>query len=260
MLGRESTVTKPALTIAYSVLAEGLPRVVLPRTRVDTEILMVVQGPGDVAPQRDDVRVIRLKSTGVAVSRNAAIREATGEVLVFGEEDVTWLPKGLVEVLATFADNPRLAVLLGRANDETGALRKRYPAIRESATIWNSARVGTIEVAVRPEMIRRANVTFDENFGAGTRNFLGDEYIFVADANRAKLKCDYFPITFSQHPKDSSGTRFGTDADARARSRVSDRVFGWLAPVVRAALWLRNPGRFGSLVRGVRFVTGAFPR
>ena len=252
--------TKPTLTIAYSVLAEGLPRVVLPRTRVDTEILMVVQGPGDVAPQRDDVRVIRLKSTGVAVSRNAAIREATGEVLVFGEEDVTWLPKGLVEVLATFADNPRLAVLLGRANDETGALRKRYPAIRESATIWNSARVGTIEVAVRPEMIRRANVTFDENFGAGTRNFLGDEYIFVADANRAKLKCDYFPITVSQHPKDSSGTRFGTDADARARSRVFDRVFGWFAPVVRAGLWLRNPGRFGSLVRGVRFVTGAFPR
>ena len=252
--------TKPALTIAYSVLAEGLSNVVLPPAQPDTEILMVVQGTGGVAPQRDDVRVVRLKSTGVAVSRNAAIREAAGEVLVFGEEDVTWLPKGLVEVLATFADNPRLAVMLGRANDETGALRKRYPAIRESATIWNSARVGTIELAVRPEMIRRANVTFDEEFGAGTPNFLGDEYIFVADANRAKLKCDYFPITFSQHPKDSSGTRFGTDADARARSRVFDRVFGWFAPVVRAGLWLRNPGRFGSLVRGVRFVTGAFPR
>ena len=252
--------TKPALTIAYSVLAEGLSNVVLPPAQPDTEILMVVQGTGGVAPQRDDVRVVRLKSTGVAVSRNAAIREAAGEVLVFGEEDVTWLPKGLVEVLATFADNPRLAVMLGRANDETGALRKRYPAIRESATIWNSARVGTIELAVRPEMIRRANVTFDEEFGAGTPNFLGDEYIFVADANRAKLKCDYFPITFSQHPKDSSGTRFGTDADARARSRVFDRVFGWFAPVVRAGLWLRNPGRFGSLVRGVRFVIGAFPR
>ncbi|CAB4632705.1 unannotated protein [freshwater metagenome] len=252
--------TKPALTIAYSVLAEGFSHIVLPRARADTEILMVVQGTGGVAPQRDDVRVVRLTSTGVTASRNAAIREATGEVLVFGEEDVTWLPDGLAAVIATFKDNPRLAVLLGRANDETGALRKRYPAIREAATIWNSARVGTIELAVRPELIRPANVTFDEDFGAGTRNFLGDEYIFVADANRAKLKCDYFPITFSQHPKDSSGTRFGTDADARARSRVFDRVFGWFAPVVRAALWLRNPGRFGSLVRGVRFVIGAFPR
>lgn len=252
--------TERALTIAYSVLAEGLSRVELPPARPDTEILMLVQGAGGVAPRRRDVRVIRLDSTGVTASRNAAIREAIGEVLVFGEEDVTWLIDGLAAVLATFKDNPRLAVLLGRANDETGALRKRYPAIRESATIWNSARVGTIELAVRPELIRQAKVTFDEDFGAGTPNFLGDEYIFVADANRAKLKCDYFPITFSQHPKDSSGTRFGTDADARARSRVFERVFGLFAPAVRAALWLRNPGRFGSFARGVRFVTGVFPR
>ena len=252
--------TERALTISYSVLAEGLSRVELPPARPDTVILMLVQGTGGVAPKRRDVRVIRLKSTGVTASRNAAIREATAEVLVFGEEDVTWLPAGLAEVLATFDDNPRLAVLLGRANDETGALRKRYPAIRESANMWNSARVGTIELAVRPEMLRQANVTFDEDFGAGTPNFLGDEYIFVADANRAKLKCDYFPITFSQHPQDSSGTRFGTDADARARSRVFERVFGWFAPAVRAALWLRNPGRFGSFARGVRFVTGVFPR
>jgi glycosyltransferase involved in cell wall biosynthesis len=253
-------VTERALTIAYSVLAEGLSRVVLPPARSNTEILMLVQGAGGVASKRRDVRVIRLKSTGVAASRNAAIREAIGKVLVFGEEDVTWLPDGLAAVIATFKDNPRLAVLLGRANDETGALRKRYPAIRESATIWNSGRVGTIELAVRPELIRQANVTFDEDFGAGTPNFLGDEYIFVADANRAKLKCDYFPITFSQHPKDSSGTRFGTDADARARSRVFERVFGSFATVVRAGLWLRNPIRFGSFVRGLRFVIGAFPR
>lgn len=252
--------TEPALTIAYSVLAAGLSRIDLPPVRPDTEIVVLVQGTGGVAPKRDDVRVIRLDSTGVTSSRNAAIREATGSVLIFGEEDVTWVPEGLDSVLATFEDNPRLAVFLGRARDETGALRKRYPSFREPATIWNSARVGTIELAVRPALVRKAQVWFDEDFGAGTENFLGDEYIFVADANRAKLKCDYFPITFSQHPKDSSGTRFGTDADARARSRVFDRVFGSFAPVMRAAVWLRSLGRFGSFARGVRFVTGAFPR
>jgi len=253
-------VIRPALTIAYSVVSDGLTRIELPPANPSTEILVIVQGAQGAAPKRKDVRVIRLDSTGVAVSRNAAIREATGEVLVFGEEDVTWLPEGIAEVIETFDDNPRLAVFLGRAQDETGALRKRYPAIREVATVWNSGRVGTIELAVRTDAIRGAGVSFDENFGAGTDNFLGDEYIFVADANNARLKCEYFPITFSQHPKDSSGTRFGTDADARARSRVFDRVFGWFAPVPRALLWLRNPVRFGSIVRGLRFVTGAFPR
>lgn len=252
--------TSPALTIAYSVLAEGLDRVSLPAPRYDTEILVIVQGKGGKAPKRDDVRVIRLDSVGVTRSRNVAIREAAGEVLIFGEEDVTWVPEGVAEVLETFEDNPRLAVMLGRARDESGALRKRYPAYREPATVFNSARVGTIELAVRPALVRRAKVGFDENFGAGTENFLGDEYIFVADATRAKLKCEYFPITFSEHPSESSGMRFGTDQDARARSRVFDRVFGPLAPVMRAALWLRNPMRFGSLARGIRFVTGALSR
>ncbi|MFM6968299.1 MAG: glycosyltransferase [Microbacteriaceae bacterium] len=245
---------KPALTIAYSVLADGLSNIALPPARADTEILVIVQGSGGTVPVRDDIRVIRLDSRGVTRSRNEAIREAHGEVLVFGEENLEWIREGLDDVIELFADNPRLAVFLGRAEDETGALRKRYPAYREPATVWNSARVGTIELAVRPELLRAAGVQFDEGFGAGTENYLGDEYILVADANRAGLKCEYFPVTVSRHPRESSGTAFGTAADARARSRVFDRVFGWFAPVPRLVMWARNPRRFGA--NGVRFVIG----
>ena len=244
----------PRLTIAYSVLAEGLPNVILPPARPDTEILVIVQGSGGNPPVRDDVRAIRLDSRGVTRSRNEAIREARGEVLVFGEENVEWVHGGLDDVLAVFADNPRLAVFLGRAEDETGALRKRYPAYREPATVLNSARVGTIELAVRPAILRKAGVAFDEDFGAGTENYLGDEYILVADANRAGLKCEYFPITMSRHPRESSGTKFGTLEDARARSRVFTRVFGWFAIVPRALMWARNPKLFGR--HGLRFVIG----
>ena len=244
----------PKLTIAYSVLAGGLGHVVLPEQRDDTEILVIVQGRGGSVPRREDVREIRLDSVGVTRSRNEAIRQARGEILVFGEENAEWIRGGLDEVVEIFADNPRLAVFLGRAEDETGALRKRYPAYREPATIWNSARVGTIELAVRPSMLIKAGVEFDEEFGAGTDNYLGDEYILVADANRAGLKCDYFPVTISRHPRESSGTTFGTAADARARSRVFDRVFGWFAPFPRLLVWARNPRRFGA--SGLRFVIG----
>lgn len=244
----------PKLTIAYSVLAEGLSNIVLPEPRPDTEILVIVQGSGGRVPKRDDVREIRLDSCGVTRSRNEAIRQASGEVLVFGEEGVEWIRDGLDEVIELFADNPRMAVFVGRAEDETGALRKRYPAYREPATVWNSARVGTIELAVRPAMLIKAGVLFDENFGAGTKNFLGDEYILVADANRAGLKCDYFPVTISRHPRESSGTKFGTLEDARARSRVFTRVFGWFAVVPRALMWARNPKLFGR--HGLRFVIG----
>jgi hypothetical protein len=248
----------PRLTIAYSVLAEGLSRITLPAPHADTEILVIVQGEGGSDPVRDDVRVIRLDSRGVTRSRNEAVRQAAGGILVFGEEDVVFTRDGLDDILAIFDDNPRIAVVLARAEDETGALRKRYPAYREPATVWNSARVGTIELAVRPAELIRKGVLFDENFGAGSANYLGDEYILVADANRAGLRCEYFPITMAVHPRESSGIGFGSAADARARSRVFDRVFGWLAAVPRALLWARNPFRFGSLGNGLRFVFGLF--
>lgn len=252
--------TVPRLTIAYSVLDSGLGNIALPPARDDVEILVIVQGSKGSVPTRNDVRCIRLTSRGVTASRNEAIREAAGEVLLFGEEGVSWIDAGVEQMLDLFADNPRLAVFLGRAIDENGNPRKRYPEYREPATKWNSARVGTIELAVRPETLRRAGVFFDESFGAGTDNFLGDEFILVADANAARLKVEYFPVTISSHPRESSGVNFGTALDARARSRVFDRVFGPLAPVMRGAMWLRNPARFGSLALGVRFVTGAFPK
>jgi hypothetical protein len=249
-------VTTPRLTIAYSVLANGISNLELPPAREDTEILVIVQGTGGATPVRDDVRVIRLDSVGVTKSRNTAIREATGAVLIFGEESVRWKQDGLDDILEIFDDNPRIDVVLGRAEDETGALRKKYPSYREPATVWNSARVGTIELAVRPAELVRKNVFFDEQFGAGTTNYLGDEYILVADANRAKLRCEYFPVTFSSHPRDSSGIGFGTAWDARARSRVFGRVFGWFAVVPRLLLWARNPVRFGRF--GFAFVFGLF--
>jgi len=247
---------KPRLTIAYSVLAGGVANLTFPAARADTEILVIVQGAGGVVPPRDDVRVIRLDSLGVTKSRNEALRHAAGEILVFGEESVEWKRDGLDEILAIFDDNPRIAIVLGRAEDETGKLRKRYPAYREPATVWNSARVGTIELAVRPAELLRKGVAFDESFGAGTPNFLGDEYILVADANRAGLRCEYFPITLSVHPRESSGLGFGTAWDARARSRVFGRVFGWFAVVPRFLVWARNPVRFGRF--GPAFVFGLF--
>ena len=248
-----SAVVNPKLTIAYSVLSEGVQNLILPPPREDTEIVVIVQGLPISIPHRRDIRVISLNSVGVTKSRNEAIRQAKGEVLVFGEEQVEWIHDNLDEAIAVFERNPGLAIFLGRAEDQLGNYRKRYGSMHRVSSIWNSAHVGTIELAVRPKMLLQSKVAFDEEFGAGTDNYLGDEYILVSDALRAGLSCEYFPITISRHPAESSGTRFGSSRDARARARVYKRVFGLLAPFVRFIVWARNPKRFG--INGLRFIS-----
>jgi hypothetical protein len=114
---------------------------------------------------------------------------------------------------------------------------------------------------IKIESIRSAGIEFDENFGAGVENYLGDEYIFIADALNKGLKGVYLPIKVAVHPSDSSGSRWGTDKDLKARAAVFSRVFGPLAPIFRAFFLIKSQlfkfrkGRVG-IINSLRFIIG----
>ena len=107
---------------------------------------------------------------------------------------------------------------------------------------------------IRVDAIRQFGVVFDENFGAGSENYLGDEYIFVADLLRAGGKAEFVPITIATNPEDSSGSGWGTSRDRVARARVFTRVFGALAPLVRLGFGLRRRRELGGPTNLLRFV------
>jgi hypothetical protein len=109
---------------------------------------------------------------------------------------------------------------------------------------------------VRTDAIRAAGITFDENFGAGAENYLGDEYIFIADALNKGLKGDFLPVRVAIHPKDSSGSLWGTPRDLKARAAVFDRVFGATAPIFRALFLLKSRKASVGVVRALRFILG----
>ncbi len=252
--------TTSRLTIGYSTLGDRVANIQLPAQRDDIDILIVVQGQPVNPPVRSDVTLVVIDSYGVTKSRNEVLRRAQGDVLVFGDDDIVWDMAGLDSALAQFDARPELALLLGRGVDETGALRKRYPETIERLSRWNSAKAATYEMLVRPALFRAAHVGFDEEFGAGATNYLGDEYILIADAAKSGLLCEFHPITVAMHPTESSGSRYRSLADARARSIIFTRVFGPLLAIpVRAVFVARDPGRFAGLGSMIRFVFGVFP-
>ena len=109
---------------------------------------------------------------------------------------------------------------------------------------------------VRVADVRRLGVRFDEDFGAGAKNYLGDEYIFVVDLIRAGGKAVFAPITLAQHPTESSGSRWGSAQDRRARAVIFTRVFGVFAPFVRLPFGIRRRRELGSLKNLILFVLG----
>ncbi len=253
--------SRALLTIGYSSLASRVNDIVLPAPKQDVEILIIVQDPTGtaqfVAPSRSDVRTVQLDSKGVAKSRNVAITQAKGKYLVFADDDIEFKVEGLDAVLAHFAACD-CALVLGQAVDEQDVLRKNYPTQIEKLNLFNSARAATYEMVIDVDKVRESNVTFDENFGAGVTNYLGDEFIFIADLLRSKRSAHFLPVTLAVHPTDSSGSGWGSQRDLKVRAEIFTRVFGWYAPAVRLLFIAKHFNKVNGLRNALSFVLRRF--
>lgn len=264
--GRGAGGAAPSLTVAFSSLG-GRVLGLEPRhwpAAAGLDYLVLVQRPeaagvaGHLAQlaARADVTVAPLAGTGLARSRNAALDLARGELLLIADDDVTHLPGAFEAIRGFFRDRPAASLLVGQSLGATGRPRRR--PVSRPLSRWNAGRTASHELALRLAPVRAAGVRFDAGFGigAGTPNFLGEEYVFLADCLRAGLSGEHRPLPIAVHAAPSSGAVWSGPEAARARAAVLARVFGGWAPLVRAGYAAKNARRFGSLRDLLTFLRG----
>lgn len=252
------TSSEPLLTIGYSTLAQRAGNINFPENKDNRQLLVVVQNPDQDKLQISNkiVDLIELNNRGVAKSRNAALDNAKGKYLIFGDDDIAFQESGLQQLIDYLEQHPECAIVMAQAVDENGALRKSYPTRSHPLSRFNSAKAATYEMMVRVDAIKNKDIRFDENFGAGVDNYLGDEYIFIADALNAGLKGVFLPVPVAVHPKDSSGSDWGTRKDLTARAAVFSRVFGPTAPLIRALFLVKSRKGKVGFINAARFIIG----
>ena len=247
----------PTLTFGYSTLAQDLANIQLPdlAANPDWDVLITVQSGNDElptveqlakAPSGERVKVLSFAGSGVTKIRNKVLENATGDYLIFADDDINFNEAGVRQAIQEM-ESTQLTLLLGQAVDEKGLLRKSYPASKQTLTKLNSGKAATYEMLVNVKQVRAAGVSFDENFGAGAKDtYLGDEYIFIADLLSQGLPCSFYPIVLATHPTESSGSGWGTARDRKARALIFDRVFRGnrtLPYMARAAFGFRKLGK-----------------
>ena len=256
MQGRELTVNKLLpLTIGYSTLANRAKNI---KFLTSVNNLVVVQNPDSISLPNfpAEVQIVELHNKGVAKSRNAAIANTETEYLLFGDDDIEFNETGITSAVNFLNSNPGISILLMQAEDETGKLRKNYPTKSHQLKLTNSAKAGTYEMMIRVSDVKAAGIKFDENFGAGVPNYLGDEYIFIADALRSGLKGEFAPILIAIHPTESSGNLRNLTTDRSARAKVFSRVFGIWSPVMRALFLAKPPSKKFGFINSLLFIIG----
>lgn len=235
-----------SLTIAYSTLATRANSIRLPQVSASTEVLVCVQG-GDVSSYANlaNARIVPVPGLGVAKSRNVSMDHARGRYLLFCDDDVVVNLPGIEEAVRYLQKSGR-ALALGQGVGPTGFTRKSYSRGVKRLTRLNSAKAATYEMLIDLHQIRAAGVRFDERFGAGATLYLGDEYIFIADLLECGLAGDAIPVVFGTHPDESSGSRWGTAEDRRARAAALNRVFGRWSFWARLGFGLKNWSKMGG--------------
>lgn len=242
-----------SVTIAVSTLGAGLARLRLPDPCVGIAYLILVQQPqagaAEFFAERSDVRVVLLGDIGLSNSRNAALDQAEGALLLFVDDDMTLDLQGIQTLAGCFKTDPQLALAAGWRTE-----RLRAKAGQVTLTRFNSGRICAPEFMVRRQLIQATGLRFDPDFGLGARYGLGEDYVFVTDILRAGLKGVSVSVATGSHPHASTGEKWTDPAMMAARQAVLGRVFGAWAPLVRLAYALRHRRRIGSLRQILRFV------
>ena len=257
MLERAHKVSDPLLTLGFSVLAERAKNINLNHFRNKPTIFISIQNPNQSAftfPNLAKFEHIERNTVGVAKSRNEVLKAATTKYLIFGDDDIIFKEDALEMAVKFLEENPSCDLILGCTVNEDGLLRKNYPTSERKLTRYNSAKAATYEMMIRVDSFREKNLQFDENFGAGAENYLGDEYILITDLLKAGGKGVFLPLVFTYHPHDSSGSGWGSSRDLKARAIVFDRIFGFWAIPVRAAFILRPKRSKISITKKLNFI------
>ena len=134
------------------------------------------------------IKWLSLAERGVGLSRNTALMRATGEVLLFADDDVVYSDDYEKKVISTFEKYPDADFIvfnLKSLNEE----RPEYMVKKDCRLHWyNCLKFGACKIAVRKESILYKNIFFPLLFGGGAKYQSGEDNIFISQCIKKGLK------------------------------------------------------------------------
>lgn len=155
---------------------------------------------------RADVEVLRSQDRGLSKNRNNALKHATADIVVLGDDDIHLHPAYPHHVRGAFKKHPEADVICFQIRTPEGSPSyKDYPKLTCPLTHFSQLKtVSSIEIAFRRKSVHEKDIWFDERFGLGASANCGEEFLFLAECLRKGLKIIFFPAYVVEHPYESS--------------------------------------------------------
>ncbi|MCR5311645.1 MAG: glycosyltransferase family 2 protein [Lachnospiraceae bacterium] len=133
-----------------------------------------------------DVRVFNSDERGVGKSRNKALYEAVGDIVLFCDEDIVYCDGYEKKILKEFEKHPDADGIF--FNVKVCAERRTYwNSDFARVRIYNSGRYPAYSLAVKRQSVEGVGIRFSELFGGGSKYSCGEDSLFIRDCLKKKL-------------------------------------------------------------------------
>lgn len=156
--------------------------------------------------KRNDFKVLPSPSVGVAHNRNLALDAASAPIVLESDDDVSYTPEMLQQVIDAFDARPECDFLAFKYHSKSNP--RPYPD--KECDLRNPPKgyfIGGVEMAFRLRPIRKAGIRFNELFGIGAEFPSGEEDLFLNDVIKAGLNARFVPLTIVIHESSSTCMR-----------------------------------------------------
>lgn len=154
------------------------------------------------------VRVINSFEKGLSRSRNLALQNAIGKIVLLTDDDVVFESDFQEIIIDSFNHHPTAAAITFCIKNDKGNLFKKYP--KQVKKLTNKLDVFpymSVEIVLNRAIIHQLNCRFDENFGLGSRFPLNEENIFMVDLLKFKQSLFFVPKVILSHPANVSDSK-----------------------------------------------------
>jgi len=238
-------------TLGRTVELEKLFKSLADQDRSDFEVIVVDQNTDDrlvpLCAADWPFPVIRIHTPmarGLSRARNAGVKVARGELLLFPDDDC-WYPRSFLSRGIELMNAAQVDVLTGRAADEAGndinGKYSRVPRTVTRANVWTSG-IEWVMLFKKTALLAVNGFDDDVGVGASTPWQACEGQDILLRALEKGLKCRFDPAFFGHHP------RFD-DISAKAmqaKGRSYGRGHGYVLRVhhcglMAAANWIGRP-------------------
>lgn len=132
-----------------------------------------------------DAVFLNFAERGVGLNRNNALMRATGDIVLFADDDMVYDDNYVETISNAFDRNSKADVIIFNiVGREQG-----HDLIKKTTRVnyLNFLRYGTARIAVRLKSVKEKGIYFNQCFGGGTEHCHGEDNLFLASCLKNKL-------------------------------------------------------------------------